>query len=34
MYGLRSVKVTTNSLRWGKGSGMISGRIMQFGLVE
>ena len=26
--------MTTNSLMWGKGSGMISGRIVQFGLVE
>ena len=34
MYGLRSVKVTTNSLRWGKGSGMIRARRVQFGLVE
>ena len=34
VYGLRSVNVTRNSLRGGKGSGMRRGRRMQFGLVE
>ena len=34
MYWLRSVNVTTKSLRWGNGSGMIIERRVQFGLVE
>ena len=34
VYGLRSVNVTRKSRRCGKGSGMIRGRSIQFGLLE
>ena len=34
MYGVRSVNVTRKSRRCGKGSGMIRGRRIQFGLLE
>ena len=34
VYGLGSVNVTTKSRRCGKGSGMIRGRRIQFGLLE